>query len=61
MVTRAYGVDKGLDTIFDDDFGLSEGSDSEDEGEGIHTNVGEAILLQNDVKAIGNSIIDHRG
>ena len=53
MVYRKYEV---LDALFDD-FGLSDGSDSEEEGEDIYAYVGEPILLRDDIEAIGDSVI----
>ena len=58
MVSRRYGVEEALEAILDDDFGLSDGPKSEEEGEDIYAYVGVPTLPRGDVEAIGFSVAD---
>ena len=60
MASRRFGVDDMLDAIFDDDFSLSDGSASEEEGKDVYAYLGEPTLLLEDVETIGSSIVDDR-
>ena len=60
MASRRYGVEEALEAILDDDFGLSDGPKSEEEGEDIYAYVGVPTLPRGDVEAIGFSVADDR-
>ena len=57
MASR-YTIDEALEAILDDDFGLSDGDSSDEEGEDIYCYVGEPVLRRADVDILGGSIAD---
>ena len=54
MASR-YTIDEALEAILDDDFGLSDGDSSDEEGEDIYGYVGEPVLRRADVDILGDS------
>ena len=46
------------EAILDDDFGLSDGGSSDEEGEDIYGYVGEPVLRRDDVNVVGDSIVN---
>ena len=51
-------VEEAIEAILDDDFGLSDGGSSDEEGEDIYGYVGEPVLRRDDVNGVGDSIVN---
>lgn len=56
MATR-FTVNEVLEAIFDDEFGLSDGEPSDEEGEGICGYLGEPVLHRAEVEELGEAIV----
>ena len=56
MASR-YTIEEALEAILDDDFGLSDGETSDEDGEDIYHYVGEPVLRRIDVQDLGDSIV----
>ena len=57
MASR-YTVEEAIEAILVDDFGLSDGRSSDEEGEDIYGCVGEPVLRRDDVNGVGDSIVN---
>ena len=55
MATR-FTTEEALDAILNDDFGLSDGEDSEMEGEDIYGYLGESVLDRGDVEDLSHGV-----
>lgn len=58
MAMKQYAVDKALEMVFDNDFGLSEGYLTyKEEGEDIHAYLGEPLVLSSDTEALTHDVV----
>ena len=58
MATKRLTVDDVLETIFDDEFGLSDGESSDEEcGEDLYAYLGESVVSRSDVDALTRAIV----
>ena len=58
MATRRLTVDEALDAVFDDDFGLSDGESSEEEGDDLYALLGEPVVRRSDIDALTRDLVD---
>ena len=55
-MARKYSASQAVDLLFDDEFGLSDGVGSEEEGEEVYCYLGEASLTKESVGSLGSAI-----
>ena len=58
MASRRFNVQEAISTIFDDEFGLSDGELSAEEGEDIYPYLGEPVLLRSAVDELNEAIVE---
>ena len=56
MASR-YMIEAAIEAIFDDEFGLSDGESSDEDGKDIYGYVGEPVLRHADVRHLEESIV----
>lgn len=56
MASR-YTIEEALESILDDDFGLTDGESSDEDGDDIYSYAGQPVLSRADVQDIGESIV----
>ena len=61
MASRMFDVEEAISAIFDDDFGLSDGELSGEEGEDIYPYLGEPILVRSTVEELTRAVVDDDG
>ena len=61
MVSRMFDVQEAISAIFDNDFGLSDGELSREEGEDIYPYLGETVLPRSTVDELTRAVVDDDG
>ena len=56
MMAAKYGISEAIDLLFDDDFGLSDGYLSEEEGDGLYAYLGDHSLSREAVEDLSREL-----
>ena len=56
MMAARYSVSEAIDLLFDDDFGLSDGDLSEEEGDGLYAYLGDRSLSREAVEDLSREL-----
>ena len=57
-MAKRWTVDEGLEAIFDDDFSLSDGKASFENGGDTYRYVGEPVLHHTDIEELSEAVVD---
>lgn len=57
-MAKRLTVDEALEATLDDDFGLSDGESSDEEGEDTYGYLGEPVLHRTDIEELGEAVVD---
>ena len=56
MMAARYSVSEAIDLLFDDNFGLSDGGLSEEEGDGLYAYLGDCSLSRETVEDLSREL-----